>query len=213
MIKTWALIGLLLAAAASVRAHASIEPWLGGVLSYETVPPWELDMRGLGVAGAGAGAQAALETGLWSGASAWGQTGSGAGFSTWELGVRTRFSQAGEWPLDLGAYGRLRDAAGGALPRGGLIVAHELWDHSLSVNLEHGQEGASWAAGWRSPFLLPTMCLAVDARGVAEGLRDWIPQLGFYFPGDLSVQVGSRLASGLPPQILLSLSFLYFPTP
>lgn len=206
-------LGLLLTLAVSqAAAHSSPEPWLTGPLAYETVAPFEVDLRALGSIGPGASAQAELETGLWSHASLWARGGSGV--PAWDLGTRLRFSQAGAWPLDLGAYGRLQPGLEAAKPRAGAIVARELWGNSFCANIEGGEAGTSWSAGWRSGYVLSSTRLGLSASGAASGSPTWTPQIGFYLPGEISLQLGARFIPGAAEaQGLASLSWLLFPSP
>ena len=215
------LAALFFGLAASLAA-STVEPWLGGTRPYETVSYREMNIELLGAAAMdGASDALRLDYGIldhWMLAASWQRDDLDFGQSLGTLETRLRFAEDGAWPLDLGFYGSWEKAlASSGVDRDnyslGIVVAKELGDHSLSANADYGPtDGLEVRLGYRSPYLFLT-----GRAGLEFGTGDFgntlLPQMDFNFPGDISLQLGSRLSDKGGPRFLFSLSYEIFPSP
>lgn len=226
-------LALLLALPALLPAFGGTQvTWLGGTLPYDTVPYLEADPKLIWHAGTGAPELGgALDLGLTDRWMLQGQWSKGLDGAASEGAALTRFKLFYWDAMDLGAA----LFAGANLPEGassrvfaGVSWGMELFDAaSFSANMAFGRPEAGSKiedslsfvkVGLWGPYityaLRPGLEYGVDFVG--DQRSEWLlPQLALNFPGDLSLDLGVRLASE-PVQsyrIFTRLSFELFPNP
>ncbi len=223
---------LVLAAASMVWVlklpASSHVPWMGGTLPYETTPFFELDTRlGYEFSDRSSGGRLELEAGLANKLSLGvvGRAGSESFSSGWvgsnlqsyahaDLALRGRLSEASQWPLDLGAFvGCSLDQFSQEQVLGGVIVAKEIGDHELALNVWYsGFDGTRVRLAWLSAFLFSTCRLGLEVEP-ASSVYGWRPELRFSFPGDLELQLSGAYSSilGMSSAVLISYQFFQDP--
>jgi hypothetical protein len=198
--------------------------WLGGTLPVDTVPYLEADPK-LGLA-AGTGApalQAALDLGItdfWMLQGDWSKPLDG-GASDGQALSRLRFPGFLPWGFGAAFYG------GAVLPEGlsadafgGVIAGWEGADQAIHVNKALYRSGAqSLHVGYWAPyplyFLRPGLEFGLDDLPSGGSRAWWLPQLALNFPGDLSFDLGARIAADGSGawRVLSRVSYQLFPNP
>lgn len=221
--RRWPLAAAALAAASALSANSHV-PWLGGTLPYETTPYFELDPRlgyemgdsfsaFRGELDAGIADFASLSviglTGNYSYVDANGQSRQANG-SAAQAALRLRAAQAGEWPLDFGAFFKAPLSVWHtSLLEYGLIIGKDLGDFELALNAGYsGLEGLKGRVALLSPFLFPTFRLAAqyEFSDHATFVAPWFAEFRISLPGDIDVQLGGSFhdVSGLKAAVRVS---------
>ena len=198
---------------------SSTMTWLGGTLPYETVSYRELDMEAA-YQSIQRSPQLNLEAGLtdhWM-IAALGSFPLDAGQRSYLVSSRYRFSEEGNWPLDVAVWIKeaFYDSSGPGVQvlRPGLILAKVLGEHSVSLNASYDSlRGLMGQFGYRSPYFYWATRAGLEwSFGDHENLLT--PQLEWMPPGDIAVRLGgSWEKDGGFDGWRLALSYELFPTP
>ena len=201
---------------------SSVEPWVDGTRSYETVSYHELNIQGLAALDSNHEGGLRLDGGIldhWSIQGQWLRDDATPGAESWEAGTQMRLGESGEWPVDLAGFAALGqihqdDSAQSLSFSVGLILAKEVGGHSLALNLLYGSDlGLGATLAMHSPYIWWATRLGLEA-GYNSHSQSLTPQICFSLPGDIDLQCGLRISwPGNALACLLSLSYEIFPSP
>lgn len=219
----FSVLALALLLAGRLGALGSSVTWLGGTLPFDTVPYLEADPKlgwsaGSGRPELGAGLDIGLTDG-WMLQGEWSKALDEAR-SDGRVLTRLKLHRADWHGFGAGAFGGLRLPEGAAgLPLAGLILSFDGPFIFAAVNVARlGELGYEGSAGFWGPYLAYALRPGLEFGWSSGDLKAplwWLPQLALNLGGDLSIDLGLRIADDPARtwRVLTRISFQLFPNP